>query len=460
MTLRSVNPATEELIAQYDEHDDQEIDRRIERAWTAFLSWRETSFAERAERMRAAAKVLRDDQDEWADVMTREMGKPIEQAEGEAEKCAWVCEYFAEQAEVFLAGEEIATDASKSGVRYDPLGPVLAIMPWNFPFWQVFRFAAPGLMAGNVGLLKHAENVPGCALAIEEIFHAAGFPDGVFTTLLTTPENAPAIIADERVRAVTLTGSVRAGRAVAAEAGKYLKKTVLELGGSDPFIVLEDYDPKEAAKAATTARTINSGESCIAAKRFFPVESIADAFEEELVRQMEALTVGDPLDRSVKIGPMARADLRETLHDQVERSVAAGAKVLTGGAPIDGEGGEDGKGYFYRPTVLSGVTPGMPAFDEELFGPVAAVIRVRDADEAVALANRSEYGLGASVWTEDRARAEELAGRIESGSVFVNGIVKSDPRLPFGGVKSSGYGRELSAFGIRELVNVKTLWMK
>jgi len=457
MTLRSVNPATEELIAEYDEHDDQELAHRIERAWDAFLSWRETPFAERAELLRAAAKVLRDDQDEWADVMTREMGKPIGQAEGEAEKCAWVCEYFADHAEGFLAGEEIATDASKSGVRYDPLGPVLAIMPWNFPFWQVFRFAAPGLMAGNVGLLKHAENVPGCALAIEEIFHAAGFPEGVFTTLLTTREKAPAIIGHEHVRAVTLTGSVRAGRAVAAEAGKHLKKTVLELGGSDPFIVLEDFDPKAAAAAAATARTINSGESCIAAKRFFPVEAIADEFEQELVRRMEVMTVGDPLDRDVDLGPMARADLRDGLHDQVERSVAAGAKVLTGG---DRAAGPNGKGFFYQPTVLSNVAPGMPAFDEELFGPVAAVIRVRDADEAVDLANRSEYGLGASVWTEDRARAEELVTRIESGNVFVNGIVKSDPRLPFGGIKSSGYGRELSGFGIRELVNVKTVWMK
>jgi len=457
MTLRSVNPATEELIAEYDEHDGEEIERRIERAWTAFLSWRETPFADRSELLRAAARVLRDDQDEWADVMTREMGKPIEQAEGEVEKCAWVCEYFADQAEVFLDGEEIATDASKSGVRYDPLGPVLAIMPWNFPFWQVFRFAAPGLMAGNVGLLKHAENVPGCALAIEEIFHAAGFPEGVFTTLLTTPEKAPAIIGHRHVRAVTLTGSVRAGRAVAAEAGKHLKKSVLELGGSDPFIVLEDYDPKAAAEAAATARTINSGESCIAAKRFFPVEEIADEFEQELVRRMEGMTVGDPLDRDVDLGPMARADLRDTLHDQVERSVAAGAKVLTGGEPHPGP---DGTGFFYRPTVLTNVAPGMPAFDEELFGPVAAVIRVRDADEAVELANRSEYGLGASLWTQDMARAEELVPRIESGSVFVNGIVKSDPRLPFGGVKSSGYGRELSGFGIREFVNVKTVWMK
>ncbi len=454
MTLRSVNPATEELIREYEEHDEAAIGRLLERAWGAFTAWRETGFAERAERMRAAAELLRDRSDEWGALMTLEMGKPIRQAKAEAEKCARVCDYFAENAEVFLDGEEISTDASRSGVRYDPLGPVLAVMPWNYPFWQVFRFAAPTLMAGNVGLLHHAENVPGCAVAIEEIFREAGFPGGAFTTVLSWHRTVPAMIGHRAVRAVSLTGSVRAGRAVASEAGRYLKKTVLELGGSDPFIVLADCDLAEAAEQAVRARTQNNGQSCIAAKRFLVAEEIAVDFEAELVRRMEALTVGDPSDPDVDVGPIAREDLLDALHDQVERSVAAGARLATGGERLDR------KGWFYRPTVLADVEPGMAAFDEEVFGPVAAIVRVRDAEHAVELANRSEYGLGASVWTGDVAAGEALVGRLEAGNVFVNGIVKSDPRLPFGGVKDSGYGRELSGFGIREFVNVKTVWVK
>ncbi|HUF77961.1 MAG TPA: NAD-dependent succinate-semialdehyde dehydrogenase, partial [Thermoanaerobaculia bacterium] len=457
MSLKSINPATGELLAEYDEHGEAEVGRRLERSARAFRDWRETSFPERSERLARAAVVLRERRREWAELMTREMGKPIAGAEAEVEKCAWACEHFAEKAERFLAPEEIATDASRSGVRYDPLGPVLAVMPWNFPFWQVFRFAAPAVMAGNVALLKHAGNVSGSALAIEEIFREAGFPDGVFTTLLVPSERVAELIGHEAIRAVTLTGSVGAGRAVAAEAGRHLKKTVLELGGSDPFLVLGDADPAKTAARAAEARTLNSGESCIAAKRFLPVAAVAPAFEEELVRRMEGLAVGDPMDPGTQVGPLAREDLLEELHDQVERTVAAGATLRTGGRRIDPLG--DGRGFFYAPTVLTGVEPGMAAFDEETFGPVAAVTRARDAEHALELANRSRFGLGASVWTGDAVAGLELAGRIEAGNVFVNAIVKSDPRLPFGGVKESGYGRELSAFGIREFVNVKTVWV-
>jgi acyl-CoA reductase-like NAD-dependent aldehyde dehydrogenase len=348
----------------------------------------------------------------------------------------------------------VRTDASRSFVRFDPLGPVLAVMPWNFPFWQVFRFAAPALMAGNVAVLKHAANVPGCALAIEEVFRRAGFPEGVMTTLLVASDRVAGLIRHPVIRAVTLTGSDRAGAAVASEAGRQIKKTVLELGGSDPFIVLADADPVWAAEQATKARTINTGQSCIAAKRFIVEEPAADPFERAFTERMAALKVGDPMDRSNDLGPLARKDLREALHDQVERTVKAGAELRTGGRPLGR------KGYFYAPTVLTGVQPGMPAFEEETFGPVAAVIRARDADQAIALANRSPYGLAASVWTGDPKRGEDMAGAIEAGVVFVNGVVQSDPRLPFGGVKRSGYGRELSEFGIREFVNIKTVWVR
>ena len=453
MSLQSIDPATEEVLATYDEHDDEEIGRILERARGTFAVWRETSFAERAAIVSAAAEVLRDKKRHYAELMTREMGKPVQQAESEVEKCAWACDFFAERAEGFLAEEPIETDAAKSLVRFDPLGPVLAIMPWNFPFWQVFRFAAPSLMAGNVGLLKHAENVTGSAFAIEEVFREAGAPEGAFTTIAASSSKMADVIAHPAVAAVTLTGSVRAGRAVASQAGQALKKTVLELGGSDPFIVLADADPARAAAKAAEARTINTGESCIAAKRFLVVEAVYDEFERALVEEMAALPVGDPMAADTRIGPMAREDLLDGLHDQVERSVVAGAELLTGGERLDR------KGFFYPPTVLGGVEPGMAAFDEETFGPVAAVVRVKDAEEAVELANRSDFGLGGSVWTADPVVGEALARRVESGNVFVNGIVKSDPRLPFGGVKDSGYGRELSAFGIREFVNVKTVWI-
>jgi succinate-semialdehyde dehydrogenase/glutarate-semialdehyde dehydrogenase len=452
--MKAINPATEELIRDYPEPDDGEVAACLATAEQTFAAWRKVPFAERGRLMSAAADLLRERRGEYGRLMTEEMGKPLAAAEGEVDKCAWVCDFYAEHAEAFLATEAVATDASRSSIRYDPLGPVLAVMPWNFPFWQVIRFAAPALMAGNVGILKHAGNVPGAALAIEEVFSDAGFPDGAFTTLLIGSDRVSSLIRNPAVRAVTLTGSDRAGMAIAAEAGRCLKKTVLELGGSDPFIVLADADPVEAARQAVRARTLNSGQSCIAAKRFIVDETIADAFEEEFIRRMEGLKVGDPLDRATEVGPLARADLLDDLDDQVQRTVKAGAALRTGGER------REGKGWYYAPTVLTGVRPGMAAFDEETFGPVAAVIRADGTDDAIELANRSRFGLGASLWTNDTVRAEALASEIEAGSVFVNGIVKSDPRLPFGGIKASGYGRELSAAGIREFVNIKTVWVK
>jgi succinate-semialdehyde dehydrogenase/glutarate-semialdehyde dehydrogenase len=456
--MKAYNPATEELLRDYPEPDEREVEERLATAERAFAAWRKVPFAERARLMRAAADRLREHRADYGRLMTEEMGKPLSAAEGEVDKCAWVCDFYAEHAESFLTPQAIATDATRSGVRYDPLGPVLAIMPWNFPFWQVFRFAAPALMAGNVGILKHAGNVPGTALAIEEVFLESGFPEGAFTTLLVPSSRVPHLIGHPVVRAVTLTGSDRAGREVAAEAGRHLKKSVLELGGSDPFIVLADADPAEVARQAARARTINSGQSCIAAKRFIVDSTIADRFEDEFVKQMEALKVGDPLDRATEVGPMAREDLLEDLDGQVRRTVEAGATLRTGGRRLDGLPYQ--KGWFYPPTVLTGVRPGMAAFDEETFGPVAAVIRAEGTEEAIELANRSRFGLGASVWTSDPIRAEALASEIEAGCVFVNGIVKSDPRLPFGGIKTSGYGRELADVGMREFVNVKTVWVK
>jgi succinate-semialdehyde dehydrogenase/glutarate-semialdehyde dehydrogenase len=452
--MKSINPATGELIRDYAEHSDAEVAGRVAAAERAFDIWRQTSFAERGALMKRAAALLREERAAHARLMTTEMGKTIASAEAEVDKCAWGCDFYAEHAEKYLADQVVATDARKSFVRYDPLGPILAIMPWNFPFWQVFRFATPALMAGNVAVLKHAANVPGCALAIEDVFRKAGFPEGVMTTLLVSSNRVQSLIEHPAIRAVTLTGSDRAGESVAATAGKQLKKTVLELGGSDPFIVLADADPTAVARDAAKARTINSGQSCIAAKRFIVEESIADRFEQAFAEQMKNLKVGDPLDRATEVGPLAREDLLDSLDDQVRRTSEAGAKLLAGGKRLSG------KGFFYAPTVLANVEPGMAAFDEETFGPVAAVTRAADVDHAIELANRSPFGLASSIWTGDPARGEALAARIESGAVFVNEISKSDPRLPFGGIKRSGYGRELAEFGIREFVNIKTVYVK
>jgi succinate-semialdehyde dehydrogenase/glutarate-semialdehyde dehydrogenase len=454
MALESINPATGELIEAFEEWSQEKTRGVIEEVDEAWLSWRRTSFARRAELMHEAAAVLRRNKEEYARTMALEMGKPIGDGRGEVEKCAWVCDFYADNAENFLADEPAESDGSKAYVAFRPIGTVLAVMPWNFPFWQVFRFAAPALMAGNTGVLKHSSNVPRCALAIEDVFRQAGFPVNVFRTLMIGSGQVEAVIENESIKAVTLTGSDIAGRKVAAKAGQMLKKTVMELGGSDPFIVLEDAVIEEAATVGAKARCINSGQSCIAAKRFIVVDGVYDRFIARFKEAMAALKVGDPLEEGVQVGPQAREDLMYELHSQVEASVEKGASVLLGGAPLDR------KGYFYPPTILADLKPGMAAYHEELFGPVASVFRVRDEKEAVEVANASPFGLGGSVWTADSARGEAVAGQVEAGAVFVNGLVKSDPRLPFGGVKISGYGRELSHYGIKEFVNIQTIWVK
>ena len=451
MTFRSVDPSTGETIRTYEDHPEPEIERRLGAAAEAFADWRRTSFRERGEILRSLAAGLRAGKVAHADLMASEMGKPLAQGEAEVEKSAWVCEFYADHAESFLYPEPISTDARESFVRFDPLGPVLAIMPWNFPFWQVLRFAAPALAAGNVALLKHAPGVPGCALALETGFADAGFPEGAFQNLFVSEERTAGVIADDRVAAVTLTGSGRAGSRVAELAGHAIKKVVLELGGSDPFVVLENADVPAAVEAAVTSRTLNGGQSCIAAKRFVLHESVREDFEEEIVARFEKLVVGDPRAEGTDVGPIARADLRDALHEQVERSVKEGAVLRTGGRPLDRAG------FFYAPTVLTGVRPEMTVAREETFGPVAAILTFETEDEAVELANATRYGLGASLWTRDVERGKRLAARIDAGAVFVNDFVKSDPRLPFGGVKESGHGRELSREGIREFVNVKTV---
>ena len=451
--LKSIDPSNGKELATFPELDAAGIEAAIDRAYASRHAWRDAGMDLRTAILRSVAGVLRAEKPRFAALMTAEMGKPIVEAEAEVEKCAWTAAWIADNAARLLADEPIESTATKSYVRFQPLGVILAVMPWNFPFWQAFRAGLPALAAGNVMLLKHASNVPQCALAIEDVFKEAGVPKGVFQTLLIGSGPVEGIVSDRRVAGVTLTGSEAAGAHVAATAGKALKKSVLELGGSDPFIVLEDADVKTAATVACRARNQNNGQSCIAAKRFIVAEPIADEFEELFTKAVAALKVGNPMDRAHQVGPLARADLVDDLERQVNDSVKKGAKVLTGGKRLDNGG------YFFEPTVLAGVKPGMPVYNEETFGPVAAVIRVRDAEEALKVANDSEFGLGSAIWTNDTERGELLAERVEAGLVFVNGMVASDARLPFGGVKRSGYGRELSSYGIREFTNIQTVWV-
>ncbi|MBI3117539.1 MAG: NAD-dependent succinate-semialdehyde dehydrogenase [Candidatus Hydrogenedentes bacterium] len=455
MPIESLNPATGQRIQQYEEMAPGEVDRIIGAAHAAFPAWRAKSFEERGVYLKKTAEILRQRKEEWGKLMVVEMGKTLAAAVAEVDKCAWVCDFYAEKAKEFLAPELVETDASKSFITYQPFGVMLAIMPWNFPFWQVYRFAAPALMAGNCGLLKHASNVPGCALAIEESFREAGLPDNVFRTLLIGSKQVNAVLEHPHLKGVSLTGSTPAGQAVAAKAGSLLKKTVLELGGSDPYLILEDADLDEAIKTCVTSRLICNGQSCIAAKRFIVVEPVREEFTRRFVESMAKVKMGDPLDPAVGLGPLAREDLREDLHAQVVKSIEKGAKLLLGGA-IPKQAGA-----YYPATVLANVTKGMPAYDEELFGPVAAIIGAKDEADAIRIANDTIFGLGAAVFTRDVQRGEEIAAtQIEAGCCFVNAFVKSDPRLPFGGIKESGYGRELGYHGIHELVNIKTVYVK
>ncbi|NQT62033.1 MAG: NAD-dependent succinate-semialdehyde dehydrogenase [Candidatus Marinimicrobia bacterium] len=451
--MRSINPSSGEFIKEYLTHSNDEATAIISQTQDAWSNWKQSGFQERSALMLRAAAILREDKEALALLMSLEMGKVIHEARAEIEKCAWVCEFYAEKAESFLADEMVETNASRSFVSFAPIGIVLAVMPWNFPFWQVFRFAAPALMAGNAAVLKHASNVPGCALAIEEIFFKAGFPANLFRTLMISASQVESVIMNPHIRAVTLTGSEAAGMQVASIAGRALKKTVLELGGSDPYIVLDDANIEKCVETAVNARMINNGQSCIAAKRFIVVESRLEEFEAGKTKIMSTLTPGDPLLPGTQVGPLAREDLRDELHDQVKASLFAGARLLLGGKSISGPG------YFYEPTVVSDVRSGMSLYHEETFGPVSAIIPVKDADEAIEVANDSDFGLGGSLWTDDLVLGEQLARQIESGAVFVNGMTVSDPRLPFGGIKRSGYGRELSHFGIREFTNIKSIWI-
>ncbi len=453
MGIASINPTTGETL-HFEPLTNTQLEDKLAQAQQAFTTYQKTSLDQRAVWLTQAAEVLVADKQKYGRTMTLEMGKPLAAAIAEVEKSAWVCRYYAEHGAEFLADAPVQTDASQSFIRYQPLGAILAVMPWNFPFWQVFRFAAPALMAGNVGLLKHASNVPQSALGIEQIFQQAGFPPGVFQTLLIGSERVAALMADERVKAATLTGSEPAGASLAAAAGKQIKKTVLELGGSDPFIVLESADLEAAAATATTARMLNNGQSCIAAKRFIVAEGIAEAFEQKIIEKFKALKIGDPLDAKTDIGPLATADILATLDHQVQTAVQHGARVLVGGAPLEGAGN------FYPPTLLTNIRPDMSAYGEEFFGPVALLFRVPDLEAAIKLANDTRFGLGASAWTEVSAERDRLIAELEAGAVFINGMVKSDPRLPFGGTKNSGYGRELGIQGIHEFMNVKTVWVK
>jgi succinate-semialdehyde dehydrogenase/glutarate-semialdehyde dehydrogenase len=450
MAIASINPATGEKLRTFDALDDAAIDAAIERSASALRVNRARGFHERGIRMRKTAEILENRKNDLGRLITIEMGKPVKAAVAEVTKCATTCRYYAEHAEGYLADEHVKTEAQETFIRYEPMGTILAVMPWNFPFWQVFRFAAPALMAGNVALLKHASNVPQCALAIEEVFRDAGFSDGEFQTLLIGSEQVERVIADPRVKAVTLTGSEPAGASVASIAAKHIKKAVLELGGSDPFIVMPSASLDDAVATAVKARIVNNGQSCIAAKRFIVHESIADEFEKRFVAAMEALKVGNPLDESTDVGPLATPQIADDIEKQVRSSISAGAQLLTGGKR---------DGNYYAPTVLARIPPDAPAAREETFGPVASLFRVPDTDSAIATANDTPFGLGASVWTNDRAEADRFIDGIDTGQVFINAMVASDPRVPFGGTKHSGFGRELGAYGIREFVNVKTVWI-
>jgi succinate-semialdehyde dehydrogenase/glutarate-semialdehyde dehydrogenase len=451
--MRSINPATGETNQEYSEHTTREVTLILNNVHVAWETWKDTSFGLRSGMMKKAAEILRDKKEHYSRLMTLEMGKLLRESQAEIEKCAWVCEYYADHASEILQDEIIVTDASRSFVTFQPMGTVLAVMPWNFPFWQVFRFAAPALMAGNTAVLKHASNVPGCALAIEEIFRDAGFPENILRTLMIPSSGVEAVIANPHIVAVTLTGSESAGSQVASVAGKYLKKTVLELGGSDPFIVLADADLGLAVKAAVTARMINQGQSCIAAKRFIVEKPVIQQFEAALKAEFEALPMGDPMDVETKVGPLARPDLVDEIEQQVNASIAAGARLITGGHRPDRQG------CYFEPTILTGIDKRMPVYSQETFGPVVSVIMAHDEEDAVRIANDSEFGLGGCVWTRDLQRGERIARKIATGAMFVNGITKSDPRLPFGGIKKSGYGRELAGYGIKEFVNIKTIWV-
>jgi len=453
--MEVVNPATGDRIDTYEAHTRDEVEAALQRSASAFEDWRDRPLREREALLASAGDVLRENEERYAELMTREMGKPISQARSEVQKCAWVCDHYAEHAGEYLADEHHPSPpGSTVKTSYEPLGPVLAVMPWNFPFWQVFRFAAPYLTAGNVGLLKHASNVPGCAMAIEEVFAEAGYPEGVFQSLLISSDLVEDVLKDDRVTAATLTGSGPAGRAVASTAGSECKKTVLELGGSDPYVVLDDADLDAAAETGAWARNLNGGQSCIAAKRFIVHDAVYDEFLDPFVAEIESYAVGDPIDEETDVGPQSSEGQLETLQEQVDASVEAGATVVTGGEPLDREGA------YYPPTVLTDVPEGCPADSEEVFGPVAAVYRVESEDAAIEKANDTEFGLGASVWTEDRERGERVVERIDAGCTYVNQLVKSDPRVPFGGVGVSGYGRELSEAGIKEFVNRKTVWIE
>ncbi|HEX5054903.1 MAG TPA: NAD-dependent succinate-semialdehyde dehydrogenase [Gammaproteobacteria bacterium] len=454
MSLRSLSPATGKKLRTYPAFSVSDTSAIIDATHTAWLDWRDLELPARARCLREVASRLNSLKHELAEIITAEMGKPLKASRSEIEKCAWVCEYFADNAQFFLHEEPVKTEAAQSYIHFEPLGVILAVMPWNFPFWQLFRFAAPALMAGNACVLKHASNVSGCALAIEQLFREAGSPGNLLRTLLISSDQVEDVIWNDKIRAVTLTGSTAAGREIAATAGRALKKTVLELGGSDPYLVLADADIEYAARTCASSRLINTGQSCIAAKRFIVVEAVYEKFESAFVEKMKQAKMGDPMQEDTELGPLAREDLRDALHKQVRASVEQGAQVLLGGAK------PEGAGNFYPATVLAEVAPGMPVFDEETFGPVAALIRARDEAEAIQLANKSIYGLGSAVFSKDTARAEAVARQLETGFVAINDFVRSDPRLPFGGVKDSGYGRELGPYGIKEFVNIKTVYIK